>query len=73
MYFTEDERAFLIGSPFLSYLDEEIEGIRYDYNLLAKEIPEFAEKYSHEDYKKAKMLVVSRNFGVTIDGVDTNI
>lgn len=41
VYFTEKERAYLTGSPFLKYLDEEIEDIRYDYALIARDIPEF--------------------------------
>ena len=39
VYFTEEERSFLIGSPFIDYLEEEIEGIKWDYDLIAKEIP----------------------------------
>jgi len=73
VYFTEAERAYLTGSPFLEYVDVEIEDIRYDYSLIAREIPEFADKYSLDDYKKAKMLVISRNFGVTMNGTETNL
>jgi hypothetical protein len=57
----------------LEYIDTEIEDIDYDYGLIAREIPEFANKYSLEDYKRAKMLVISRNFGVTMNGKETNI
>ena len=57
----------------MKYIEEELEEIKYDYNLIAREIPEFGNKYSLEDYKKAKMLVVSRNFGVTMHGQSTNI
>lgn len=73
VYFTEAERSYLTGSPFLEYIDTEIEDIRYDYALIAREIPEFAAKYSLDDYKKAKMLVISRNFGVTMKGTETNL
>jgi len=73
VYFTEKEREYLIGSPFLDYVDTEIEDIRYDYSLIAREMPEFGQKYSLDDYKKAKMLVISRNFGVTMKGIETNL
>lgn len=73
VYFNEEERSYLKGSPFLDYVDVEIEDIDYDYGLIAREIPEFGNKYSLEDYKRAKMLVISRNFGVTAHGTETNI
>ena len=73
VYFTEEERSYLKGSPFLEYLDQEIEDIRYDYSLITRDIPEIGQRYSKEDFTKAKMLVISRNFGVTRQGVETNI
>jgi hypothetical protein len=73
VYFTEHERSYLKGSPFLEYLDQEIEDIRYDYSLIARDIPEFGKRYSKEDFTRAKMLVISRNFGVTRHGKETNI
>jgi len=63
----------LEGSPFIPFVDEEIENSRYDYELIKKEIPEFGERYSMRKYVEQKFLVTSRNFGVTIDGKDTNI
>lgn len=73
VFFNEDERSWLEGSPFLEFVDEEIENTRYDYALITKDIPEYGEKFSYERYMKEKFLVTSRNFGVTIDGADTNI
>ena len=57
----------------MEYLDQEIEDIRYDYSLIARDIPEFAQKYSKQDFTNAKLLVISRNFGVTRHGTETNI
>ena len=73
MFFNEDERSWLQGSPFIPFVDEEIENTKYDYDLIVKEIPEIGEKYTYRQYAEAKFLVTSRNFGVTIDGKDTNI
>ena len=73
LFFNEDERSWLQGSPFIPFVDEEIENTRYDYDLIVKEIPEIGEKYTYRQYAEAKFLVTSRNFGVTIDGKDTNI
>lgn len=61
------------GSPFIAFVDEEIENTRYDYDLIVKDLPEIGELYTYRQYAEAKFLVTSRNFGVTIDGKDTNI
>lgn len=73
VYFSEEERSYLAGSPFIDYIDTENEDIRYDYSLIAREMPDFGAKYTLDDFKKAKMLVISRNFGVTMNGVETNL
>ena len=36
-----DEKHYLKGSPFLDMVETEIISIKYDYDLIAKEIPEF--------------------------------
>lgn len=41
--FTDDEKHYLKGSPFLDMVETEIISIKYDYDLIAKEIPEFGE------------------------------
>ena len=48
----------------------EIKDNKEDYDLIAKEIPGFAERFSYDDFTKAKWLVTSRNFGVDIKGVE---
>jgi protein-histidine N-methyltransferase len=73
LFFNEDERSWLEGSPFIAFVDDEIENTRYDYDLIVKELPEIGQLYTYRQYAEAKFLVTSRNFGVTIDGKDTNI
>lgn len=41
IFFTEDEKKFLAGSPFLNQVNEKIEDIKIDYNLICKEVPEY--------------------------------
>lgn len=41
IFFTEEERSWLKGSPFLNQIYEKIEDIKVDYNLICKEVPEF--------------------------------
>ena len=42
IFFTDDEKLFLKGSPFLNQINEKIEDIKVDYNLICKEVPEYA-------------------------------
>ena len=42
IFFTEEEKKWLKGSPFLDQIHEKIEDIKSDYDLICKEVPEFA-------------------------------
>ena len=41
IFFTDDEKEWLKGSPFLNQVQEKIEDIRIDYDLICKEVKEF--------------------------------
>jgi len=71
IFFTEEERAFLKGSPFLLQIHEKIEDIKTDYNLICKEVPDFAQ-FSIREYSEARVMVSSRIFGITVNGVKTD-
>ena len=74
IFFTEEERAFLIGSPFLQLIDNEKRDIRKLYDLMAGKLPPgFKDKFTPEDFTKAKMLVLSRSFLVARHGALTMI
>ena len=36
LFFTEGEKDFLIGSSFKDLIEEEIEGVAYDYGVLTR-------------------------------------
>lgn len=48
LFFNEEERSWLEGSPFIPFVDEEIENTRYDYDLIVKEIPEIGKRYTYQ-------------------------
>jgi hypothetical protein len=73
VFYSDLEKEYLEGSPFLEAIDTEIEDTLYDYNLISKEIPEFGELYTLKEFTEAKMLASSRNFGAKINGESTNI
>jgi histone-lysine N-methyltransferase SETD3 len=71
IFFTEEEREFLKGSPFLSQIHEKIEDIKTDYNLICKEVPEFG-AFTLREYSEARVMVSSRIFGITVNNVKTD-
>lgn len=71
IFFTEDEKAWLKGSPFLDQVNEKVEDIKIDYNLICKEVPEF-KQFSIKEYSEVRMIVSSRIFGISVNGVKTD-
>ena len=71
IFFTEDEKVWLKGSPFLEQVNEKVEDIKIDYNLICKEVPEYQE-FSVRDYSEVRMIVSSRIFGISVNGVKTD-
>ena len=71
IFYTPEEKEWLIGSPFLKQVEEKIEDIKTDYNLICKEVPEFAE-FPLKEYSEMRMMVSSRIFGIQVEGVKTD-
>ena len=71
IFFTDDEKVWLKGSPFLDQVNEKVEDIKIDYNLICKEVPEF-KQYSMKEYSEVRMIVSSRIFGISVNGVKTD-
>jgi len=42
IFFTDEDKHWLKGSPFLDQIEEKIEDIKSDYDLICKEVPAFA-------------------------------
>lgn len=45
--------------------------MKSDYDLICKEVPEFAE-FSLQEYSETRMMVSSRIFGIDVEGVKTD-
>ncbi|MCQ2820174.1 MAG: SET domain-containing histone-lysine N-methyltransferase [archaeon] len=72
IFFTPKEMDLLKGSHFKATLDERMNDMDQDYKMLCDKIPEY-KKYNYEDFRKYRMLVGSRIFGVTINDISTDI
>lgn len=71
IFYTEEEKKLLHGSPFLDQIAEKIDDIKLDYDLICKEVPEF-EQFPIKEYSEIRMMVSSRIFGIQIEGVKTD-
>lgn len=71
IFFTDEEKQWLKGSPFLDQVEEKIIDIKADYDLICKEVPEFSQ-FPLKEYSEIRMMVSSRIFGIQIEGVKTD-
>lgn len=71
VFFTEEEKEWLTGSWMRDKISEKIEDIRKDYDLVCEEVPDF-KIFPFEEYMEIRMIVASRIFGITIDGIKTD-
>ncbi len=71
IFFTEEEKKYLEGSPFLTQVEEKIEDIKTDYKTICDKVPEY-EKYDIRHFSEIRMMVSSRIFGMNIEGVKTD-
>ena len=62
LLYTEMEKEFLNGTAFLEQLDTKLEFIEKDYLAIAKEIPEFKENYTLEQFVDAFAIAEFRDF-----------
>lgn len=67
IFYSEEEKEWLAGSPFLDQVHEKVIDIEEDYKMICKAVAEFA-KFDLHEFSKIRMAVSSRIFGMEIDG-----
>ena len=72
IFFKEKELELLKGSSFLQQIFEKKIEMKRDYEKICEYIPEFT-KYSFAKFVKARLLIASRIFGITIDNISTDV
>lgn len=70
LFYSEEEKELLKGSPVLRTLEKRIREMRRDYNILKENIEEFQD-ISYEEFAYYRCLASSRVFGFEIKGVKT--
>lgn len=72
IFYSDYEKSLLKGTPMLDHIASEYKTLSDEYRRLVAAIPEFKE-FTEEEYIRNKILVVSRIFYVTLDGVGERI
>jgi len=71
VYYTEQEKALLKGSPFLKVISSKLQEIQNDYESICKVYSDFS-KYSLKEFSDMRLAVSSRVIGVLIEGVESD-
>lgn len=71
IFWSEEELSWLQGSYILQQVKDRKRNIAADRDEIIRAAPEF-EDFPLEEFMWARMMVASRNFGVKIDGVQTD-
>lgn len=58
IFFDEEEKEWLKGSPFLQQVEEKIDDISQDYSTICEKVPEYC-RFDIENFKQIRMMVSS--------------
>lgn len=72
LFWAEEELKWLKGSYILEQVEDRKRNIHSDFRLITRAVSELEGAFSLDDFMWARMVVASRNFGITVDGVRTD-
>jgi len=72
IFWNETELAGLRGSHLLVQISDRADAIREDYDSIVAIAPEFASVSTLDEFRWARMIVCSRNFGLLVNGHRTS-
>ena len=71
IFYTQNELEYLSGSPFLNLIINKKIDMQMDYDKLCEKIDNFSQ-FSFDKFCKARCIISSRVFGITIHGEKTD-
>ena len=71
IFYTQNELEYLSGSPFLNLIINKKIDMQMDYDKLCEKIENFSQ-FSFDKFCKARCIISSRVFGITIHGEKTD-
>ena len=72
IFYKKEELEYLKGSPFLEQIIEKKEDMKNDYNKLCEYLPNF-NQFSFSKFCKARVLISSRIFGISMNRKKTDV
>jgi len=70
LFFSETQLAELEGSMAIEKIQERHNSLQVEYDNLVEHVPMFAE-FSYKDFVWARLVIITRIFGMVIDGIKT--
>ncbi len=71
IYFGDELLSELKGSFSLDMRQARIDSLKSEYEGICKGVPEFAQ-FTYDEFVWARLVVITRQFGIKVDGVETD-
>jgi len=71
LFFQEDCERELKGSIALRKMKDRVDSLQAEYDNICEYVPQFR-RFSHKDFVWARLVVITRIFGMVIDGIKTD-
>lgn len=71
LFFREECEKELRGSIAIRKMQARIESLQAEYDNLCEHVPQFA-RFTHKEFVWARLVVITRIFGLVIDGIKTD-
>merc|ERR1712003_301953 len=71
LFFDDEQRKELIGSIAIKKIDDRLESLRLEFEALCGAVPEYS-RFSLNDFIWARLVVITRIFGLVIDDIKTD-
>ena len=72
IFYNDNELNYLKGSPFLNQIFDKKSDIKADYLKLCEHLP-YYKNFNFQDFMKARMIISSRIFGISINNSKTDV
>jgi len=71
LFFQEDVERELQGSIALKKMKDRVDSLQAEYDNICENVPQF-KRFPHKDFVWARLVVITRIFGMVIDGIKTD-
>lgn len=72
LFFNKEQLAELEGSIAIKKINDRIESLQLEYESLSTVIPDFKQRFTLKEFIWARLVVITRIFGLVIDSIKTD-